>query len=1227
MNVPISLSYHAGGTKVEEIASNVGIGWALNAGGMVGRQVRGEPDELGGWVQLNPNNRLAPTMGLQVAHDIEDRTRDGEADIFSYNFGGKSGKFFFDEAGVVHGYPANGVSVVSIDGPTSLMEGLKITTEDGTVYKFTKAERVSQDDRGEVITAWYLSKITSADGTNEINFTYEDVTILSTLSYGETKYFLVGVEGPERHSGLSDLPNTYSMSVTSTHNLTRIDFAGGYVKFNYYNWRADSFIEGFEKSLDQIEVYNDKGQQIKSFDLAHSYFGDGSPQRMEKRLKLVSVTEKSGTITNPPHLFTYNENVQGLHRGSLSRDYWGYYNGKPNSSLLPTFMSPDHTGVLRTFVSSANRGVDTTYAKAFILTKIQYPTGGETEFTYESNRVSDSRLEGITTHTVSYSLSANATYGSLTSPYQTEEFTVPYPSAQVEYILDGLEQSAQQGGCGNFSAYFIKNGVPLPGTLIDHPIATSAVLEGGTYRMGINFYDCLPSRSLNLTFNIGVRVPDAPSGADFAGGLRLKQMTDRPGNGGQAIVKKYRYESEFSPTLSSGSLVNFPPYGYILHADDYENTSGMPTCDNRTWTERLHYVVAQANTNYPLATSQGSYVVYSDVIEDLGINGEIRHKFEIVNHVQSPFPFPPVETFDWRSGMELATKYIARKGTLMVLSKTVDYKYSTIDKGSVLGYKLGEPLVNVGGCPLPKAFLPIVAMYPVMSQFYAVSSIKERLYDINNNTKYTETTTNFAYDPNHLQVVKTGKSSSYGSSNGADVIDEVVTQRKYPQDYTFTGTASGPEASGIKKLQDLHVINVPVEEFVYRQQRNTADAVPAPTNQRVIGSTITTFKSDKPYPDKLYRMEAAAAVPLATFGPGSSLSSNAFIKNANATLASAFVPALSLPVYDDKGNIQQQQKPGGPPSSYIWGYNKQYPIAQVTNASVNDVFVENFEEGAGNSAFGDAKTGNYSSTSGISKLLTSLDPGSYVLSYWSKATTTWVFNSVPVIVSGTNYTINLSGHIDDIRFHPKGAQMTTYTYAPLIGQTSLTDTRNDITYFKHDASGRLKTVKDRDGFIVKAYCYNYQGQLTDCSVPEPAPPPTIYARIEGNNHVPGAGGNPTTEYWSYVSEVLSIRFYADAACTIPYVLTSAMAVKVTDDYSILHDILGYTENGQSVSMHTVPSGVSSFALPTTTGTHTLEAHHHFIEYDDYWDDFYFYDYQVASNSGSNYAVLPTHHYY
>src|SRR5688572_12352956 len=48
ISVPINLTYHAAGIKVDEKASWVGLGWDLNIAGIISRTVKGYPDELPG---------------------------------------------------------------------------------------------------------------------------------------------------------------------------------------------------------------------------------------------------------------------------------------------------------------------------------------------------------------------------------------------------------------------------------------------------------------------------------------------------------------------------------------------------------------------------------------------------------------------------------------------------------------------------------------------------------------------------------------------------------------------------------------------------------------------------------------------------------------------------------------------------------------------------------------------------------------------------------------------------------------------------------------------------------------------------------------------------------------------------------------------------------------------------------------------------------------------------
>ena len=46
IHIPITLSYHGSGIKVDQLAGNVGLGWSLQAGGIISRDIKGLPDDM-----------------------------------------------------------------------------------------------------------------------------------------------------------------------------------------------------------------------------------------------------------------------------------------------------------------------------------------------------------------------------------------------------------------------------------------------------------------------------------------------------------------------------------------------------------------------------------------------------------------------------------------------------------------------------------------------------------------------------------------------------------------------------------------------------------------------------------------------------------------------------------------------------------------------------------------------------------------------------------------------------------------------------------------------------------------------------------------------------------------------------------------------------------------------------------------------------------------------------
>jgi hypothetical protein len=206
------------------------------------------------------------------------------------------------------------------------------------------------------------------------------------------------------------------------------------------------------------------------------------------------------------------------------------------------------------------------------------------------------------------------------------------------------------------------------------------------------------------------------------------------------------------------------------------------------------------------------------------------------------------------------------------------------------------------------------------------------------------------------------------------------------------------------------------------------------------------------------------------------------------------------------GNITQLLPKNGVPIAYLWGYANQYPIATVSNASEVAIAYTSFEEGAlggftiastvRNAANAFTGKQTYTLTSGaISK--TGLPAGKeYLLTYFTKNTSgATVLANGTVAIGGTllftttngwrcyqhvlpttTTSVTISGTIiiDELRLHPKEAQMTSYTYTLLLGITSSNTNNSRINFFEYDALQRLKLVRDLDGNIVKKTDYQYQ---------------------------------------------------------------------------------------------------------------------------------------------------------
>ena len=138
--------------------------------------------------------------------------------------------------------------------------------------------------------------------------------------------------------------------------------------------------------------------------------------------------------------------------------------------------------------------------------------------------------------------------------------------------------------------------------------------------------------------------------------------------------------------------------------------------------------------------------------------------------------------------------------------------------------------------------------------------------------------------------------------------------------------------------------------------------------------------------------------------------------------------------YYDNGNVKEVSKKDGTPIVYIWGYNEEYPIAKIENATYNQVSSQVNNLHSKSDDDDDRTIGNVGNEGDLRSALTSLR------------------NSLP------------------------NAMVTTFTFDPLIGVTSMTDPKGNVIYYEYDNANRLKQVKDKNGKILSENEYHYKSQ-------------------------------------------------------------------------------------------------------------------------------------------------------
>ncbi len=1054
ITVPIVLNYTGGnGIKVEEQASWVGLGWALNAGGAVSRAKRGVADEaINGRGFLSYTQIPSETVdgngnptNAQFITDIANGIQDGELDKFMYSTPSGSGSFFLDytQTGEVHQKPFTdkrityqAVVLPYDDGSvqdctnTNGLDGFYIHDEQGLKYHFEEKERSNSRNVGGNYylsqcypTTWQMTKIEDNNSTLSVDFEY-DAFYYSNFRMVPT---VVGLDNQT-----VGVVEDYFL----TKRLKKITHSQGSVEFIASTSERKDLAGNYP--LDHILIKDIAGDTIKEYHFNYKYLTandlvDDSPGlsvSKNNRLVMNSIEEVGRTgQAKPPHTFTYDINHYLPATDSYSKDHWGYYNGQNNARLQPkqlvSYWDPYKSGGAGWYtrlIGTANREPSTAHAQAGILKRVDYPTGGFTIFEYEGNTAIDDKLPALSESDgqvmdqpdVTYPIAVNLYSEDVQETVMTFRQIQPPPAGCTAIVTVFNTDTGQVEESRSFA-----DGNPSAGDPLILEI-TNVFVPAGNYEVSFTLQGpnsiCGPG-----TNNEGILInvlweEESNSPTKNVGGVRIAKITDHAGAG----VSHYRtFDYNGDDGQSSGSVVNVPKYWL-------ENTFSAPGPHGNTVRSPLSLAVRTNTSQYPLVETAGNVVGYSKVTvtRDDGTQGKSEYyftgpkdyndrDFSFVQHdgFSGVLQVGPVSIETVPVPTENSREYLRGK-----LLKQVDYRYNGTGYDTIAKlentYRLLSYDPNQGG-QLPKVKSLIVGgvniagpqsgqtvdnikEYEIHSGYMVPWTSKATQYTDNGNID-TETLNRNEEDSDtallHMIPIETESTDSWG--------DKTLTKEYYAFNAKTSPDHIASQNAAIDMMVDQYnMVYQPVQTSVFRKKGSG--------NFEPLNTVQTRFQitgSNSVLPDKVYTRK----------------------ENDNLQERLVYVD------YDGRKNPLEIRRTDGPSTVFIWGYNGTQVIAKLENASYTGLTT--------------GQTNAINDAVGASNL------------------------DVDSATEGT-----LRDELQDLREAFPNAMVTTFTYDVPIGVTSVTDPRGYTTHYGYDAQNRLETIADEQLRKLQDYLYHYKGQ-------------------------------------------------------------------------------------------------------------------------------------------------------
>lgn len=1011
LKIPISLSYSSSGMKPDDIPTWVGHGWDLMPGGYIMQEIRGISDLMPGGLFRDQNARTSlqdylngvmsdPTKKYNYIKNILNGNGDTQQDVFSLNLLGKIVKFYFD--GTVPRFIEHEPYKIEF----TLGSGFLVTDEKGYKFRFSSSSGNSgtsvTDSDGAFPTGgactWNLDEIITSNNES-VTFQYVPDVVYAvdnrntSFTFGASSITDTG-SGYRCYSSFNGPKTSFSTTTIAQSILKTINFRGRTVNFGTILRNDIQGLSGAKaNALTNVQITNEYNQIIKSIVLSYD-------NNSRLRLNQLTINDPSSSTNSQQYGFEYYGNLTAVPLITSSDrtygiDHWGYYNGAGNSpySVTDVDYSTFIPGLTSRFGHNNNSPNDLSVTG--MLRKITYPAGGYTEIEYEPNQVSFNSLakhtyldfvnRPLTTQMLSADTNCEEGAGGGTGGggYEVGVFTIDHQINAAEIFWSLTSNNMYLPTC---TVQKIENGNVVQ-TIMQEVANSGASASGskyyplspGTYQYILDS-GCDESTTQNSVVLSIVEDKLPPEGMIVnVGGNRVLRVKDFDYAGHITGVRKFRY--------AEAELNQYPKY-----VDTYDVIA--ESLGQSPWT---HTVCGPAYTigNHNLTPQLGFPVTYRQVTELLGENGEngktvyFYGSEAVIGGDYANPPYPAATPLSWRNGDIIRKEIYQKYGGTFNKRQVTSYTYTPtaptylqspeILKGINFGIKANVVLGDENPLHYYEYFNSGNIYLP--TDRHAVLSVTDTTF--NNDGSFLVEQSSNTYNSSDFLLASVIRTGSEGK-----LLEKKIW---YANDFNNLGN--------IAILKSNNIIGVPLKEI----NSSSGNIISGEVYTRDNSGNIT----------QTHEYENISLVTVPSHDPDNYYPQN-FVQK-------------TIMNYTTNGKVKEYKDVDGTPIAILWGYNSSYPVAEVKNATYQNL----------------------------------------------------------VAVLGQNVINQLSGNSpgsDDqirnllapLRISLPNAQATVYSYNPLVGTTSVTDPKGMTTYYEYDALQRLVAIKDQNGHIVKSYDYHFK---------------------------------------------------------------------------------------------------------------------------------------------------------